>query len=183
MSAVTDEFAADVQALTEAMRATCADPANAISILAAMVATPLPTLIVPSQIAAQQLTAATFRRAALASMALACADYQPASSTEAQLMIARVGTLFDTDIVAAADAGQLASYNALRDMRQAVIADLRARSAALPALVTISLPGNLPSLTMAYRLYGDATREPGMVARADPVHPGFMPSSFEALSS
>jgi prophage DNA circulation protein len=183
MSAVTDEFVADVQALTEAVRATCADPADAISILAAMVATSLPTLIVPSQIATQQLTAAIFRRAALASMALACADYQPASSTEAQVVIAQVGTLFDTDIVAAADAGQLASYNALRDMRQAVIADLRARSAALPALVTITLPGNLPSLTMAYRLYGDTTREPGMVARADLVHPGFMPNSFEALSS
>jgi prophage DNA circulation protein len=183
VSAVSDQLAADAQALTEAMRATCADPADAITILAAMVATALPTLIVPSQVAAQQLTAATFRRAALASMALACADYQPASSTEAQAVIAQVAGLFDTDIVAAADAGQLDGYNALRNMRQAVIADLRARSAALPALVTISLPGNLPSLTMAYRLYGDTTREPGMVSRADPIHPGFMPPSFEALSA
>jgi prophage DNA circulation protein len=36
---------------------------------------------------------------------------------------------------------------------------------------------------MAYRLYGDTTREPGMVSRADPIHPGFMPPSFEALSA
>ena len=171
--------------MTEAMRTSCADPVDAVNILASMVAAPLPSLAQPSQQLAQQQTASLFRRAALASMALACADYQPNSSTEANAMINLVGGLLDTEQVAAADAGELDSYNALRSLRQAVIADLRARSAALPELITINLPGNLPSLAMAYRLYGDATREPGMVARVGlaVVHPGFMPPLFEALAA
>ncbi len=183
MSAISDQIAAQAQAMTEAMRTSCADPTDAIRILAGLLATPLPLLLQPDAAAAQAALAAVFRRAALGSIALACADYQPASSTEAAAMIARVGNLLEAEIIAAADAGQTASYVALKRLRQGVVADLRARSANLPSLVTVSLPGNLPSLAAAYRLYGDAMREPGLVARAACIHPGFMPPSYEALSA
>ena len=183
MSTTTDTMAAEAQALTEAMRSACADPADAIRTLGALLTTALPVQSLPSAIAAQAITAALFRRAALASMALAVADWQPASSTEADAMITQVGGLLDTEMLAAADAGNTASYVALRQLRQAVVADLRARSASLPELVTVTLPGNLPSLALAYRLYGDTNREPGTVARAGVSHPGFMPASFEALSA
>lgn len=182
MSAETDDLAQAAQALTEAMRATAADPLDAVRILAAFMATPLPPTTSAGARAAQEATAALFRRSALASIALACSELQPSSSTEAQALINRVGALLDAEVTAAGDAGQLASYGALRDLRRAVIADLRARSAGLPELVTVRIGGNLPSLALAYRLYGDATREPGLVARANVIHPGFMPASFEALA-
>ena len=179
----TDDIATNALALTEAMRSTTSDPRDAIRILTALIATPLPLQVQPSAAAAQALTAALFRRAALASIALACADYQPVSTTEAFAIVNSISALFDTEIVAAADGGQGSAYAALRDMRYAVINDLTTRSAGLPDIVTVANPGLLPSLVMAYRLYGDATREPGLTARATVVHPGFMPASFEALSA
>ena len=182
MSGPNDDLAAAALALTEAMRATTTDPADAIRILGALIAMPLPLLVQPDALAAQASTSALFRRAALASIAMACADYQPASSTEANAMILRVGAMLSTEVTLAADAGNSDSYAALRDLRFAVIADLRARSATLPELVTVANYGNLPSLVLAYQLYGDTTREPAMVSRADVIHPGFMPPAFEALS-
>ena len=183
MSQASDAFVGAAQDFTEAMRATASDPADAVRILAAFVAAPVPTFSQPDQAAAAEATAAVFRRAALGSIALACADLAPSNSTDAQAVIAQVAGLLDAEMLAAADAGQTASYAGLRDLRSAVIADLTARTAALPDLVTVRIPGALPSLALAYRLYGDATREPGMVARANVVHPGFMPAAFEALSS
>ena len=178
MTAAAD-LAGAVQALTEAMRATAADPVDAIRILAAFVARPAPAGTTPTE----RAVAAAFRRAALASMALACSAYQPASSTDARAVRAQVAALLDVEMTAAADAGQADSYAALHALRGAVVADLSARSASLPDLVTVTLPGALPSLALAYRLYGDTRREPGMVARAGVVHPGFMPPAFEALSA
>ena len=177
-----DDIAATALQLTEAMRATAADPVDAIRLLSAFIATPLPQPAGPDEAAAQAATSALFRRAAMTSMAMACTAYQPTSSTEATAMINRVAALLDVEVLTAADAGQTATYAALRDLRAAVVADLTARSATLPELVTVRFRGNLPSLVLAYRLYGDSTREPGMVARASVVHPGFMPASFEALA-
>ncbi len=178
----SDDFAAAAQALTEAMRATTSDPLDAIRMLTAFVNSPLPP-VTSAALQAQAAVAAVFRRSAMASIALACADYQPASSTEANAMIRQIADLLDAETLVAADTGQDATYQALRDIRAAVVADLSARSASLPELITARVPGNLPSLVLAYRLYGDATREPGLVARANVSHPGFMPASFEALAA
>lgn len=174
MSSTTDGLAQAAVDFTEALRATTSDPVDAIRLITSFLAA-LP---------APEATAALFRRAALASIAMACADYEPASSTEAAATLDRVATLFDNEITAAADAGEFASYTALRTLRAAVVADLTARSAPLPELVTVALPAPMPSLALAYRLYGDAAREPGMVDRAGGVvHPGFMPRRFEALAT
>ena len=182
MSSATDDLASAAQALTEAMRATAADPVDAIRILGGLLATPLPVLVDPLAREAQAATAAMFRRAALASIAMACADYQPTSSTEADAAVVQVSGWLSAEATTAADAGEDAAYAALRELQTAVVADLRARSATLPELVTVALPGHLPSLAMAYRLYGDTTREPDLVARAQVRHPGFMPDRFEALA-
>lgn len=71
----------------------------------------------------------------------------------------------------------VAAYNALMDLRAAVVRDITARGADLPRLVTISMPATLPALVVAYRSFGDATREAEIVAR-NPIivrHPGFVP--------
>ncbi len=74
-------------------------------------------------------------------------------------------------------------YRAFRALRSAVAEDLTTRGTNLPALVTANMPQSEPSLTLAMRIYGDTRREPGLVARANVIHPLFMPTSFEALSS
>lgn len=183
MSVNTDALAAACLALTEGIRATATDPADAIRILIAFVSAPIQKQIQPDEAETQIMTINLMRRSGLASAAMACADWTPATTVDAAAMIQLVGGLLDTEIIAAADAGEMDSYMALRDLRYAVIADLEARSAALPDLVTVRIPGNLPSLVMAYRLYGQTTREPGMVARANVTHPGYMPGAFEALSA
>lgn len=77
-------------------------------------------------------------------------------------------------------------FNALMDLRAAVVRDITARGADLPRLVTISMPATLPALVVAYRSFGDATREAEIVAR-NPIivrHPGFVPGGvpLEALA-
>lgn len=65
-------------------------------------------------------------------------------------------------------------YLALRDLRAAVVADLNARMATLPALQTLVLPRTEPALVLAWRLYADATRDAEIVARNGVVYPGFV---------
>ena len=71
----------------------------------------------------------------------------------------------------------VAVFNALMDLRAAVVRDITARGADLPRLVTISMPATLPALVVAYRTFGDTAREAEIVAR-NPIlvrHPGFVP--------
>jgi len=70
-----------------------------------------------------------------------------------------------------------AVFDALMDLRAAVVRDITARGADLPRLATISMPATLPALVVAYRFLGDATREAEIVARNPTVvrHPGFVP--------
>ncbi len=83
----------------------------------------------------------------------------------------------------AADAGDVASYEALRGLRTAVTMDLIARGSLLPRLITVRRRATLPSLMLAYQLYGDATRSDELITEANPIHPLFMPIEFAALSS
>lgn len=74
----------------------------------------------------------------------------------------------------------VAVFNALMDLRAAVVRDITARGADLPRLVTISMPATLPALVVAYRAFGDATQEAEIVAR-NPIiirHPGFVPGGL-----
>lgn len=184
MSDATDALVAACQVLTEAIRTSALDPADAVQMLSAFIgAKAVAGSPDPATVAAQLATASMIRRCALASLARACADYNPASSTEAIALRAQVVALFDIEAVVAADAGERDVYRTLRALRTAVSADLNARAATLPALVTIATQSPEPSLVLAWRLYGDTMREPGLVARAGVIHPLFMPTSFEGVSS
>jgi len=178
----------DAVALTEALRAECGDPADAVRLLSSLASyTPTaPDGTAPIAAAMQTVTQAlgqAFRRAALSSLGRACAAYQPTSYDDAVTLRAAVAELFDAEILIAADAEQDASYQALRALRTAVLTDLTTRGADLARLTTVTAAKPLPSLTLAYRLYRDATRSDDLIARADPVAPAWMPTSFQALSS
>ncbi|QHC35346.1 hypothetical protein [Komagataeibacter xylinus] len=187
MTTATDNgYCASVQAMTEALRAACADPADAIRLLLSLAnwtpSTQLSTAPVGAAIATLvSAMGQTLRRCALVSLANACSEYQPSSYNDALTVRAQVVQAFDIEILAAADAYQDATYQALRALRTAVIIDITTRGAQLAALVTVTTPAPDSALPMAYRLYGDATRADDLIGRADPVHPAFMPTSFEAL--
>ncbi len=127
--------------------------------------------------------AALVRRTACAALATAVAGYQPTSYDDAMTQLQGVTALLDAESISAADAGDTDSYLALRALRAAVSDDLLTRGAQLPTLMTVTTPVPMPSLTLAYELYGDATRSDDLIARADPIAPLFMPTSFQALSS
>lgn len=189
MTAAADNGAsAAVQATTEALRLACNDPADAVRLLSALAAydpastastAPIGTAIQAYTVALGQL----FRRAALTSLARACADYLPSSYDDALAVRLAVASVFDAEILNAADAEQDDSYQALRALKAAVVDDLITRGSDLARLTTITSARPQPSLVLAYRLYRDATRSDDLIARANPVHPGFMPISFQALSS
>jgi len=222
VSAASDALAASVQAVTEALRVACVDPADAIralSTLAAYAPAGAMTTILPNVasqagiglvtedglplIGAQPVSvaivstapiglaistlqsavAALCRRAALTSLARACAGYAPTSSDDAVSVCVAVVALFDAEILVAADAEDDASYQALRQLRTAVVADLVTRAAQLPSLVTVRTAVPMPALALAYRLYRDATRADDLAARSGAQHPAFLPTSFRALSA
>ena len=111
-------------------------------------------------------TAALCRRAALVSLARACADFAPTSYDDAVEIRDDVADALDAESQVAADAGDVDTYLALRALRTAVVDDLTTRGAQLPRLATFTRAASLPALTLAYQIYGDTTRADDLVAAA-----------------
>lgn len=200
---------AAVQAMTEAVRAGCADPGTAITLLAPLAAFRVVPLAGGDAIGAAMRTVtsaacALCRQAALSSIARASAEYQPASQADAVAIRTKVSALIDAEILASvagqgsggvagqgsagvsrwnASGGSNATALALRGLRAAVAADLTARGQVLAPVVTVRTAASRPALAVAYSLYADASRYDELVARVDPVSPLFMPLTFEALAS
>lgn len=189
MSAASDALVAGLTATAEAVRTACSDPLDAIRLLAELAAyVPATPNVGAAPIGAAivslaDATAEMCRVAALTSLATACTQCTPGSADDARALLALFTGLADAEILRVADAGMDATYLALCAMRATVADDLTTRAAALPFLRPVVTNEPTPATVLAYRLYGDATREDGLVALVDPIHPGFMPTSFEALSS
>lgn len=126
---------------------------------------------------------AACRRAALLSLARAAAAYQPESYDDAAALRTTVAAVFDVEITAAGDAGEDASYIALKNLRAAIIEDLTARGASLPLVETVRLPSSLPSLVVSYRIYKDSSRSGQITARSRAVHPAFCPTTMQVLAA
>jgi prophage DNA circulation protein len=187
----TAALSSEMYALTEQLRTSATDPADAVQVLSSLVsaapppaASPAGSAPIASAIATAQVgVSALCRRSTLASLANACATYQPTSSNDAQALQAMVTALFDSEITIAGDLEEDATYLALRTMRTAVVKDLVVRGANLPALMTASTGEPQPALTLAYRFYQDATRADDLIARVNPIHPAFFPTTMKVLSS
>jgi prophage DNA circulation protein len=179
---------AALQAFVAAVAAASADPADAINSLLVLsqyqpVLSTAPGQLGAAMVQMQTATGALFRRYALAQLAITTASYQPSSQQDAGAMIDTVTTQIDNEITVAGDAGDDASYEALRTLRHGVVSDLQTRGASLASIAGFSFQASLPSLVLANRIYRDATREPGLVQQANPVHPAFMPRTFQALAT
>lgn len=68
-------------------------------------------------------------------------------------------------------------YQALNTARQQVVRHLTQVAASGQRLVDITPPETLPALVLAYRNFGDATREGEIVQRNKIRHPGFVPAA------
>ncbi len=187
-SASTDMLGA-LATLVEAMRAGIIDPADQIRVLSGLAGFTFADNadglvgVGSAKATMRDAMAAACRRAALASLARASASYQPVSYDDAAALRLSLAAVLDTEITAAGDAGEDATYVALKALRSAVAQDLTVRGASLPSVVTVRLQAPLPSLVIAQFLYRDASRSDGIAAEARAIHPAFCPVSFQALAS
>ena len=65
-------------------------------------------------------------------------------------------------------------FVALTDLRTAVVNDINTRAVDLSKVVAYTPKATMPAVVLAYRLYGDATRDQEIVARNSISHPGFV---------
>lgn len=187
MSAETDAFAAAIQAVAGALLAAMADPADGVRLLASLADFTAAPVAASQPIGAQMAlingaTSDLARRAAVTALARASSSYQPASFDDAATLRQLVCGLIDAEALIAADQGEDQSFAALKALKAAVAQDLTARGASLPPVVTITVGTPLPAPVLANRLYQDSTRADELIAEADPIHPAFMPVSFQALA-
>lgn len=96
--------------------------------------------------------------------------------------LARMNAAFDPAETFAADARDTIVYRALVALHAVVSQDLATRGRALPRIVPYSYPVRFPALTLANRLYADASRAGELIAENKIVHPLFMPRDGVALS-
>jgi prophage DNA circulation protein len=176
--------------LTEATRLTMTDPADQVRVLSALAGFTFMDSIGASgsylgadMATVRDAAAALCRRMALVSLARSSAAYQPVSYQDAAGRREALAALFDAEITAAGDAGEDDAYTALKALRAAVIADLTARGASLPQVVTAAFRASLPALMIAQMLYRDASRSDEITREAGSPHPGACPLSFQVLAA
>lgn len=169
MSLLSD-FAAAVRALAAGLRGAADDPADQVRQLVALA----------GFTGGAGPGADLCRRAALTELARACTGYQARSYEEGTALRDQVCGLLQDEEVRAADAGEDRTFAAFRSLRIAVALDLTARCANLARMQSVELPGSVPALVLAHRLYGSASRADELAGYAQAAHPSFMPDRFRA---
>jgi prophage DNA circulation protein len=186
-AADVSSFPSAAQAVTAALSAAIVSPGDAIRLFASLAAyTPSAPSgsgqINAGQALAQNAVSALLRRAAIGALARAVATYTPTSYNDAINIMTTATTAIDNEILVAGDNGDDNTYFALRALRQGIVVGLKHAGANLSQLANFSFGAPLPSLALAQRLYQDATRDTQLISQVDPVHPAFMPLTFQALA-
>lgn len=173
--------------LTSALAGTTRNPGDAVRIFTGLSGYAAPPATATGQTAAAMAIASTamaalLRRCALGELARAAVSYVPSSYDDALAVRNTVAAAIDNEIVAAGDAGDDASFVALRALQQAVVDALTAAGRDLAALRSFHFGTGVTSLALAQRLYQDAGRADELVSEGSPIHPAFMPSRIRALA-
>ena len=121
----------------------------------------------------QAALVALMRRQAAIEAAQASAAIEFESYDQAVALRDDLGDRID----AVADDASESVYAAFVQLRVAMVQDITARGADLARVSRVALQATLPALLVAYRLYGDATRDGEIVSRNRRLvrHPGFVP--------
>lgn len=186
-ASTVSDFPGVAQAIPAAVLSAAPDPTDAVRLLSGLSVYAPTTYVGTGQVGqaraiAQDATSALLRRASLAALLRAVALYVPSSYDDAAALRSLVLGYLDGEILTAGDAGDDASYAALRAARQGVAGDLTTRGGSLARLKQYALQAPLPALTLANRLYQDAARAEQLIAQTNPIHPAFMPLTFQALA-
>lgn len=104
------------------------------------------------------------------------------SRTEVRVIMTRAVKVFDEIKLDLAENLDSASYQAATALAAATINHLMLAELRLPEIVTYRMPGPMPSLSMANRIYGDGSRSSELEDENKVVHPAFMPLDIRALS-
>ncbi|MEF9677711.1 DNA circularization N-terminal domain-containing protein [Pectobacterium aroidearum] len=116
-----------------------------------------------------------------AAMVSAAVEYTPSSSDEATALQNRVCEKLDDALVNVGNRAEDDVYAQLLELRKSFIDAMRIKSGTLASVMQVTVPKTLPSLTLANRLYQDATRSDELIQETNPRHPAFMPTTFTAL--
>jgi prophage DNA circulation protein len=84
------------------------------------------------------------------------------------------------------EASETSEFQVMRDLVSlftAIQRHLASSAVPLPRLISYSTPASLPSLVLAHRLYGDASRRTEIERENRVIHPLFMPVRGRALAS
>lgn len=183
----TAALGAAVQSLLTAVVGATNDPRERVRMLMAIATHAGPMSAVGGSIGTaittmQGAVGALLRRYSLAELAMALTVYRPSSQNEASALMLKVVRMMDDEITVAGDSGDDRSYQALRALRQSVIADLQARGGDLAQIAAFEFQAAMPSLVLANRIYRDPSRADDLVRQIRPIHPAFCPRSFQALA-
>lgn len=137
-----------------------------------------------SEIAADNNDAALRRwvvRASLAGIVRELGTEDLVSYDDAVAILADVSGLIDDEAAQAVDSD---AYDALVDLRAALLTTVRFAALNLPRLRDVTVPGMTSALELCQRLYADAERWQELVDRNGWPHPGFVPpGTIKALAS
>ncbi len=117
-----------------------------------------------------------FRTAAVIEVSRAAAGMTFDTAADAELLKSELLGHFDTLLDESEDDGEFA---ALQELRAAVSDHLDRTAIDLPRLVPYTPPVTVPSLVLAWRLYGDPLREAEICQLNGVTHPAFVPGGTE----
>lgn len=116
-----------------------------------------------------------------AAMASAASDSNPTSRDEAEQITRRVANQLDAALLVAGDRADDDLYGELLLVRSSFFEAMSAISGGLSELMQFNSAQPLPALTLASRLYQDASRADELIQESSVPHPAFMPVSMKVL--
>nr|WP_240726677.1 hypothetical protein [Escherichia coli] len=126
---------------------------------------------------------ACIRTLAAGAMLWRLMQYTPRSHEEGLQMMQRARTVTETVLLLLADRVDDDSYDALNAQYTQFVTHWQENYLSLSDVMTVTSRSAQPSLSLANRLYQDASRADELVQAASPVHPAFMPLSFTARNT
>ncbi len=122
-------------------------------------------------------------RLALAAEADALSRATFSSRDDVDAAMTRIRAGFEAIIDAAMLSRESDAFKAFGQLYASVVSDLTARARRMPRVVEYQTGLPLPSLSLANRLYADASRAGELAAENKAVHPLFMPAIGRALAA